>query len=145
MDFFDMAFATIRIKVGKCGDFTFVMYDLRMATVAFELVIRHVIFVDEFRGIFCLKYLGFIMTLNATLGRHLPITLNDIEVTLPTGDPLFDISSVIEGIARYVYVPFRLRMTRRTCSHSAREAVLQCLPLALPVKVADKAIRLGHG
>ncbi len=85
------------------------------------------------------------MTLNATLGRHLPITLNDIEVTLPTGDPLFDISSVIEGIARYVYVPFRLRMTRRTCSHSAREAILQCLPLALPVKVADKAIRLGHG
>ncbi len=90
-----------------------------MTTVAFEFIIRNMIFVDEFRRVFYLEYFGVIMAFHTGVGWDIPVPLDHIQVTLSTGDPFLNVSSVIETASPNVYVPLGLGMAGGAGTHSA--------------------------
>jgi len=131
-----------RVDKGKNrSDF---MPNRSMAICTFDLVIGHMIFMHELRGILGSQYLGFFMTLKTFSFRDMTISHDDIDMTLLTGYSSCNILSVIEAPAFNLDISFWLDMAGSTTSHRTRDALL--LPSRTsPIKVANKTVGLMDG
>jgi hypothetical protein len=70
------------------------------------------ILMHELRGVFGAQYLRFIMALDTFSLWDMAISLHDIDMTLLTGHPSFNILPMIETPTLDLNVPFGLNMTR---------------------------------
>jgi len=71
---------------------------------------------------------------------HMPLPLNNIEMTLLTSYPSCDIFSMVKTPAFNFNVTLGFDMTRGTTSHSTREAFLLLPSQTGPIVMTDKTV-----
>jgi hypothetical protein len=96
MDVFTMAAVAHRRTMNGGEDRTDLMSDMGVAIGTFDLVIRHMILVQELRRVFGRQEFRLIMALDAFSLRHMTVPLNDVRMASLTGDASGNVLPVIE-------------------------------------------------
>jgi hypothetical protein len=139
-----MASITDSGRMDKGKNWPNLMPNVRMAIGAFDLVVRHMIFMHELRGKFCAQYFRFIMALDTFSLRDMTIALNDIDMALLTSYPSCNIFPMIEAPTLDLNIPFWLNVAGGASSNSTGNAFF--LPTWASLKiVTDETVYLMNG